>query len=169
MAWGWGTTYLRDILVPHGWAVGRTKNFETVIHPSGRHAIAITSANQHAGRTADGRTNSELRTRYKKGEMMADAVSSNAQMSLASIIPLAGLVPEPVDEAKLQTWLLLHYYDREQHTIRAELSLPDAMHDGWIYSWDPRIMLQPITFSPDVKRNDDNGDDGIEIDVRRRQ
>lgn len=163
MAWGFSIGALRDILVARAWEVGRSNNFETVIHPSRSHAIAVTSGNARAGdRTAT------PRTRYKKGEAMMLAVSRNTQMSLASLAHHAALVPDQSDPRGMHTWLLLHYYDRLSESIRAELSLPDYMENGWVSGWAERIMLDPVDFSTDVDLGIDDGDDDIDIDVTRR-
>ena len=47
----------------------------------------------------------------------------------------------------MRTWLLLHYYDRIAEIIRAELSLPNFMENGWVTGWAERIMLDPMPFS----------------------
>jgi hypothetical protein len=163
MAWGFSLGTLRDILAARAWKVGRLNNFETVIHPSRSHAVAVTSGNARAGdRTAT------PRTRYRKGEAMQLAISGNTQMSLAAESVHAAFVPDEADPRRMHTWLLLHYYDRLTETIRAELSLPDYMENGWVTGWAERIMLDPIDFSTDVDLNIDDGDDDIDIDIARR-
>jgi hypothetical protein len=163
MAWGFSISALRDILVVRAWKVGRFNNFETVVHPTRSHAVAVTSGNARAGDRF-----AMPRTRYRKGEAMQLAVSGNTQMSLASLSDDPAFVPDEADPRRMHTWLLLHYYDRLTETIRAELSLPDYMENGWITGWAERILLDPIDFSTDVDLGIDDGDDDIDIDITRR-
>jgi len=167
MAWGFTIGALRDLLIPQSWTLGRFNNFETVIHPTRAHAIAVTSGNSHAGdRTAT------PRTRYRKGETMLLVVTGNTQMSFAAVSDDVALIPDASDPSAMHTWLLLHYHDRLAEQIRAELSLPNHMENGWITGWAERIMLDPMDFSTGIAINpaddDDPGDDTIDIDVSRR-
>jgi hypothetical protein len=167
MAWGFTIGALRDILVDRDWGIGRFNNFETVIHPSRSHAVAVTSGNAQAGdRTAT------PRTRYRKGETMALAVSANTQMSFAVLSDDDAFARDESDPRRMRTWLLLHYHDRGVEQIRAELSLPSHMENGWITGWAERIILRPTDFSTSITiaPGDDGGDGGdeIEIDVTRR-
>lgn len=165
MAWGFTIGALRDDLVSDGWTVGRHRNLETVIHPSASHGVLVTSANSHAGNPGG-----ELRTRYRKGDATALAVSQNAQMSLGLIATDQADVAllSEVEAQAGQTWLLLHRLDPMAEVIRAELSLPDYIEHGWITGWAERIMLEPIDFSTDVDMATDDGDDDIDIAVVRR-
>jgi len=169
MAWGFTIGALRDMLVNRGWGIGRFNNFETVIHPSRLHALAVTSGNAQAGdRTA------RPRTRYRKGETMALAVNGNTQMSFAALSRHDAFVPDESDPRTMHTWLLLHYHDRQIEQIRAELSLPNHMDNGWISGWAERIILGSMDFAtgvaimPGDDEDNDGGVDHIEIDVTRR-
>jgi hypothetical protein len=167
MAWGFTIGALRDMLVDRDWGIGRFNNFETVIHPSRSHAVAVTSGNAHAGdRTAT------PRTRYRKGETMALAVTGNTQMSFAALSDDDAFAPDESDPRTMHTWLLLHYHDRGMERIRAELSLPNHMENGWITGWAERIILGPMDFSTSITiipgDDGDAGGDEIEIDVTRR-
>lgn len=165
LAWGQTIAALRDELVGDGWTVGRHRNLESVINPSRSHGVLVTSANSDAGNPGG-----ELRTRYRKGEATALAVSQNVQMSFGALaINEADAVLLADAEVQAgQTWLLLHRLDSMTDTIRAELSLPDFIEHGWITGWAERVMLDPIEFSTDVDMGTDDGDDDIDIDVVRR-
>lgn len=167
MAWGFTIGALRDLLVARGWTIGRFNNFETVIHPTRSHAVAVTSGNSHAGDPT-----ATPRTRYRKGETMQLAVSGNTQLSFASLSDSLAFVPDASDPRGMHTWLLLHYHDRLAEQIRAELSLPNFMENGWITGWAERIMLDPMDFSTGIAITPDDdldsGGDDIEIDVTRR-
>lgn len=164
MAWGFTIGALRDMLVAREWGIGRFNNFETVIHPSHSHSVAVTSGSSQAGdQTAT------PRTRYRKGETMALAVSANSQMSFAALSDDDVFVPDEADPRTMHTWLLLHYHDRGGEQIRAELSLPNHIENGWITGWAERIILGAMDFSTNITITPgDEGDDDIDIDVTRR-
>lgn len=165
MAWGFTIGALRDDLVNDGWTVGRERNLETVVHPSGSHGVLVASGNSHAG-NPDG----ELRTRYRKGDATALVVTQNSQMALGAMASNeadARLLSDASPQGR-QTWLLLHRLDSAHEVIRAELSLPDYIEHGWITGWRERIMLDPIDFSTDVDMGTEDADDDIDITVVRR-
>lgn len=165
MAWGFAIAALRDRLVYEDWKIGRFNNFETVIHPSGTHAVAVTSGDAHAGDPI-----STPRTRYRKGQAMELVVSGNLQMSLAAVAHDDALVPEEANPVSMRTWLLLHYYDRIAEAVQAELSLPSFIENGWVTGWAERIMVDPVPFSTgfDLPAEHDDLEDGIDIDINRR-
>jgi hypothetical protein len=54
------------------------------------------------------------------------------------------------DDGGTATWVLLYHVTEAE--IRAELSLPDSMVDGYIDTWLERIVLAPIPLAaaPDL-------------------
>jgi hypothetical protein len=84
-------------------------------------------------------------TRYEKGVATVEAVSRNfLQLSLP--IDLGDDEPVDADIDGIGTWILL--YNVTETEIRAELSLPDSMVDGYIDTWLERIILPPIPLQP---------------------
>ncbi len=162
LAWGKGTGHLRDVLKVRGWTADSCSNYETVVHPSNSHGIALA-----AGTADTGRRDGSPRTKTPKGPATSRAVMRNAQMSFAGEDPAFGDAPgENSDRA---TWLLLHYHDRAAEEIRLELSCPDEMSGQQVTGWRERILLDAVPFSTDVEIPiEDDTDIDIDVDVSRR-
>lgn len=159
LAWGKGTGHLRDVLKLRGWVADSYSNYETVVHPSNSHAIALAAGTADTGRKA------LPRTKTPKGPATSRAVRRNAQMSFVGADPAFGYVA--VEDEHRTTWLLLHYHDRVADQIRLELSCPDEMTGKQVTGWSERIPLEPVPFATDVEI--DNEDDvDIDVDVSRR-
>jgi hypothetical protein len=136
--WGRTTRYLREELVPAGWAFDNPRNLARTVHPSGEFAVVATSGDAMTGR-AQGRPT----TRNPKGEATERAVQVNEQLTLdlGNLIRLPGS-GRTDDTWDLRTWYLLYYADREE--FRVELSLPATIQNGWITDWIERIILPPL-------------------------
>ncbi len=162
LAWGKGIGHLRDVMKTRGWTADSTSNYETVVHPTNAHAIALASGTPETGR-ADGTP----RTKTPKGPATSRVVKQNQQLSFAGADPAFG--DALVDDKDRETWVLLHYYDREAEEIRCELSCPSEMTGKQVTGWRDRIMLDPMPFSADLEIDVDGDDAGeIDIDVSRR-
>jgi hypothetical protein len=168
LAWGKGTGHLRDLKRPQGWSADRTANLETVVHPSGEHAIALS-----AGTADTGRAKGLPRTKTPKGPATSRVVARNRQLLLTAENPeaFAGTGvdvedPDPITER--ETWMLLHFYDKETGEIRLELSCPLEMKGKQITAWRERLILDPVPFTGEIEITIDEDDDPIDIDVVRR-
>jgi hypothetical protein len=128
---------LREQLVPLGWSYDNPRNLARTVSPDRR--VAIVTA---LGDAATGVPGLSPSTRYEKGLATMEAVNRNF-LQLAFPIDLGDEQPveEPVDA--LVTWVLL--YTVTETEIRAELSLPDSMVEGYIDTWLERIVLPPVT------------------------
>lgn len=162
LAWGKGIGNLRDGKKTAGWTADSGSNYETVVHPSNSHAVALASG------TADtGRANATPRTKTPKGPATSRVVARNVQLSFAGADPAFG--ETPVEDEKRATWLLLHFYDKAAEEIRCELSCPSEMTGKQVTGWSERILLEPVPFSIDLDIDIDDDDEGdIDIDVSRR-
>ncbi len=128
---------LREQLIPLGWSYDNPRNLARTRSPDRRVALIAT-----LGDAATGSPLVDPSTRYEKGIATAEAITRNfVQLSLP--IDLEDEGPLDADEiTPVTTWVLLyHVTDTE---IRAELSLPDSMVDGYIDTWLERIILAPI-------------------------
>jgi hypothetical protein len=162
LAWGKGTGHLRDILKLRGWTADSLSNFETVVHPSNSHAVALA-----AGTADTGRRGGLPRTRTPKGPATSRVVRRNAQLSFVGNDPAFG--DAPVADKDRATWLLLHHYDKDAGEIRLELSWPAEMSGKQVTGWRERILLVAVPFSSDVEIPIDDEDDiDIDVDVSRR-
>jgi hypothetical protein len=162
LAWGKGIGHLRDLTKPRGWRADRDSNYETAVHPSNSHGVALASGNPDTGRE-----DALPRTKTPKGPATGRAVKRNAQLPLGHETDVFADTGETVDDTSRETWLLLHHYDREAEEIRLELSCPLEMKGKQITEWRERIILEPVPFSDNVEIDiDDDGD--IDIDIRRK-
>jgi hypothetical protein len=135
---------LREQLVPLGWSHDNPRNLARTVSPDRRVAIIAT-----LGDAATGVAHALPSTRYEKGLATTEAVNHNF-LQLTLPIDLGDEEPFDADTEGTTTWVLLcHVTDTE---IRAELSLPDSMVDGYIDTWIERLILPPITLqsTPDV-------------------
>ena len=156
--WNFATQALRDLLVTEGWSKENTLNYELTVHPSGSHALAVSSG--------DKRTGDEEHTpcTNEKGKCTRDAIERNLQLSFARISP-SDFPPD--DDEEPDTWLLMYHIDAKKEEIRIELSRPDGLNaDNEINSWSERIVLtaQPFGAVPTTKSQNDDDDDTDEID-----
>jgi hypothetical protein len=150
--WANSVRYLRDELVPAGWAKARQLNFELVVRPGGMTAIAVT-----AGDEATGCPDVQPRTGNPKGAMTVAAVVAN----------IGPQTLFEVDTFRRRTWFLL--YHRDEAEIRVELSLPDNVSpSGYIDSWSERIILPPYELAERVPDPGPQPALPIHVPVRRR-
>jgi hypothetical protein len=133
---------LREHLIPLGWAYDNPRNLARTVSPDRRVAIIAT-----LGDAATGVAHVPPSTRYEKGIATVEAVSRNfLQLTLPIDLGATGFVD--TDDAETTTWVLL--YNVTEAEIRAELSLPDSMVDGYIDTWLERIILPPVPLQPAV-------------------
>lgn len=155
---------LRDGLVPQGWKPDSAKNYQTTIHPSGTHAIAVAGGNANTGIGDKHPT-----TKRDRGQATRDAVDANSQLDMADLEETFPRSLRPLTVPRLHTWLLLHYIDRTAQEVRSELSLPLEMtDDGFVSSWQERVILSSVPFSPDAVPTDDTDEPDIDIDIKRK-
>jgi hypothetical protein len=127
---------LREQLLPLGWWYDNPRNLARTVSPDRQVAVIAT-----LGDAATGVPQVRPSTRYEKGIATVEAVSRNfVQLTL----PMDVGDDQPVDPDMdgIATWILL--YNVTESEIRAELSLPDSMVDGYIDTWLERIILAPI-------------------------
>jgi hypothetical protein len=165
LAWGRAVGHLRDLTKPRGWTADRSSNYETAVHPSNAHCVAVA-----AGTRETGRSTGVPRTRTPKGPATSRVVTRNAQLPLGHGTDVfAGAGVARVEDEGRETWLLLHFYDREDDEIRLELSCPSEMSGSQITAWRERLLIDPVPFSEDVEVEEfDEPELPIDIDVPRR-
>ncbi|GIH17677.1 hypothetical protein [Rugosimonospora africana] len=158
---------LRERLIPFGWSFDNPRNLARTVSPDRRVAVITT-----LGDGATGFPHALPSTRYEKGLATIEAVGRNfLQLSLP--IDLSdledrrppggdGVDSDDLDSGGLPTgdalfdaeddgtatWILL--YNVTDTEIRAELSLPDSMVEGYIDTWVERVVLPPIPLEPAV-------------------
>lgn len=161
--------------VHHGWANARLLQIELTIDPE--HTIAIQTL------TGDHRTgNPDMapRTRNPRGPNGRLLLSQGEEEEQPSLFP--ELVPHPAaapdtaessDLAGVSVWVLLVHREAnaQDGTVfwHSELSLPHPPDErGHITGWYQRITFPPVTFGPVVFPSDEEGPDGIDIQVGAR-
>lgn len=131
---------LREQLVPLGWSYDNPRNLARTVSPDRRVAIIAT-----LGDTGTGVPDVRPSTRYEKGIATVEAVCRNfVQLALPIDLGDDGPVDDEFDG--IATWVLLYHLTESE--IRAELSLPDSMVDGYIDTWVERIILAPVPLEP---------------------
>lgn len=170
IAWGKTIAHLRDVKKVDGWLANRDWNFETVVHPSRSHAIAVAAGTPATGR----REGAVPRTRTPKGEVTSRRVDRNAQLSLGDgtnvfVGPGIGPAIDEVIGEVGETWMYLHYFDKRAEEIRLELSLPLEMRGKQITAWRERIIIGAVPFAADLEIALGLDDDApIDIDIARK-
>jgi len=134
---------LREQLVPLGWTFDNPRNLARTVSPDARVAIITT-----LGDAATGVPHVPPSTRYEKGIATVEAVNRNF-LQLTLPIEIEDFVSGDDDgDGETTTWVLL--YNVTETEIRAELSLPDSMVDGFIDTWLERIILPSMPLQPSV-------------------
>lgn len=167
--WGKTVGYLRDHLLVEGWRRSRRFQYETVVSPDGRLAIAVA-----AGDFGTGMGHLPVRTRSPKGPATDVAILVNTGASTVEMSELFESFPAADPLPTNKTWILLFFADDLKNEIRLELSLPTGLADDrQVAVWGERIILQAITWggtgSSQVVPDDDldQGDDPV-VRVERR-
>jgi hypothetical protein len=127
---------LREQLLPLGGGYDNPRTRARTVTPARQVAVNAT-----LGDAATGVPHVRPSTRYEKGIATVEAVSRNfVQLTLPMDVGDDQRVDPDMDG--VATWILL--YNVTESEIRAELSLPDSMVDGYIDTWLERIILAPI-------------------------
>jgi hypothetical protein len=146
--WARMVAQVRMELCPRGWTERDDENFSVVVSPDGTRAIAIVSGNENTGLDA------QPCTRRPRGPVTQDAVRETQ-------LALFKEVEREVRAKYCATWFLLFYPDRGE--IRAELSLPERMADGWITSWKRRLRF--VSVPRELRTDGPSADDEPGFDV----
>jgi hypothetical protein len=163
LVWGKGIGNLRDVMkVRSAWRPDSTSNYETVVHSSGSHGVALALGTAQTGR----RDGHPPRTKTPKGPATMRVIELNRQLTLVGEDPAFGT--DSADVAPRETWLLLHHYDPVAEEIRCEPSCPAVMEGKQVTGWRQRILLEPVPFSLNLEFPLDDDADDIDIDVSRR-
>jgi hypothetical protein len=150
------TRRLAELLIPLGWARKDSDGLALIVSPSGDMAIIIGSGDEGTGVS-----DHPVRSRYPKGPATKMAVEQNRQLEL---FPRATQPQESTGTRR--TWLLLRR--RIKDRLYAELSLPyEVGEDDHVVEWSRRIILEPVSFEPDVHHEEDAGQP-INIDIQPR-
>lgn len=131
MTWLAAVARLREEFLRDGFVRDDTANFSTIVHHPKMLKIAVANTDENTGHPVADPTN-----RSKKGELGRRAALIN-QLSL----PFGGVAAEPED-AKLpgfSTWYLCIYVHGD--TVRAELSHPTKIENGYFSDWSERLVL----------------------------
>lgn len=131
MVWMAAVVRLREEFSRLGFVKDNTANFPTIIHHGNLVKVAVANTDENTGHLVAKPTN-----RSKKGELGRRAAFINQMM-----LPFMGTPSEP-EEAKLpgfSTWYLCIYVHGD--TVRAELSHPTEIENGYFADWSERLVL----------------------------
>jgi hypothetical protein len=162
LAWGKTMKRLRDILIPLGWSAVNDRNLPSVVDPSQKISIVVTTGDEGTGVAS-----LAVRTKYRKGPATAAIIIKNGeQLSLFGqgnqVVPIKKCDPDSV------TWVLL--VARTENEVRCELSLPTRFdYSGHVGDCIERILLPPISLDGDkVELPVDDSADNIDIKISKR-
>jgi hypothetical protein len=158
-AWAETVRALRAIKVPQGWIQSDDKNVSLTISPNMEHAIQVMAGDRYTGL---GDPHLVPQPKNQKGEATAFVVES-AQLSLFGARTTHRLRKGPI------VWFLLIHRVPGKDEVRAELSLPASMLDGYVTTWHHRHNLGTIQLGPKpTPKRDGDGPSDINVEVRRK-
>jgi hypothetical protein len=158
--------FMRDGLLPKGWAKGGLPNLESVIHPSRSFQIVPSSGNW-----ATGDPDRMPATRHLKGRRTQEVIADNGQFALDVVGSTLEAKPE------IKTFFFLTYEDEDKEEIRHELAIPTHMtigpkaKKGRIDEFGSRIILTPVKLDADTDLDEEHEEefsDDLDISVERR-
>lgn len=158
--------FMRDGLLPQGWAKGGLPNLESIIHPSRSFQIVPSSGNW-----ATGYSDRMPATMNPKGRRTAEVIADNGQFSLDVVGSTLESKPE------IKTFFFLTYEDGDKEEIRHELAIPTHMtigpkaKKGRIDEFGSRIILTPIEFEVEADLDEEHEEEfseDLDISVERR-
>jgi hypothetical protein len=131
--WSREVRRMTELLVLDDWIRINPDNQPTIVHPSKKWCLVVTSGSSGVGVRYATPT-----TKNPKGRSIRDAVMENAELAL--------LGPQDVNPALAglrETWTLLTYVNINDE-IQAEISLPKEMPGDQITAWEHRILIPTI-------------------------
>ena len=131
--WSREVRRMTELLVLDDWIRINPDNQPTIVHPSKKWCLVVTS-----GSSGTGVRYATPTTKNPKGRSIREAVMENAELALLS--------PQDVDAALAslrETWMLMTYVDINDQ-IHSEVSLPREMPGDQITAWEHRILIPTI-------------------------
>jgi len=122
-----------ELYVPQGWQRIDPDCQPTLVHPSNKWSLVVSSGN-----SATGVAYAMPTTKNPKGRSIRRAVEGNAELALYQPQDI-----EPALAGLRETWMLMTYVNIEDE-IQSEVSLPKEMEGEFISDWADRILLPPI-------------------------
>jgi len=168
-SWRFGTRRAREVLRSYGWLKDETDQLSTIINHSLGMRIAVANTDDATGVAS---VSVSPQNRSKKGTATDRAVDGN-QKSLFDDLPPDGKVvlfkPRERHSKTYATYYLCVFNEGED--VRAELSYPVEVTNGFFVGFSERIILiKPGEWppSPSDKRDADDGETEFDIPVRRK-
>lgn len=166
LMWTRTTRRLREQLTPkpRSWRSVDINQLPMAVNPDRTVGIVVSSGDAFTGLDIPGQ---QPKTRYPKGAMTAAVVERNEQLALFDVPGEAeSVTPNPGEYAALVTWVLLWYRDGRRREIRGEVSRPEKVGDDRkIDHWAQRILLPPIPLGDEVKLDEGDEPDDVDVDV----
>lgn len=151
---------LRDRLASFGWKRSNARGLPTVVCPSGKVAITVSTGDEGTG------TDALARTKYPKGAAALFAVTVNQLAFAGDGFDFPPFEDSSSDAEDRATWYLLFVKDGAE--IRAELSLPAGVGDsGHVEGFVTRYRLPPLDLTEKAPQRASDEPD-VEINVARK-
>ena len=168
-SWRMGTRRLREILRrKDGWVKDETDQVASVLNERLALRIAVSNTDENTGIDDP---NLYPRNRAEKGLATDRIVQQNQQSFMATLDESVNVVqfPDGAASKPVITWYLCLY--NEGDIVRAELSCPDGVENGFFTGFIERIILigseEPDDGTPRRYGNSD-GEDGLDVPVKRK-
>lgn len=131
--WSREVRRITELLVLDDWIRINPDNQPTIVHPTKKWCLVVTS-----GSSGTGVRYATPTTKNPKGRSIREAVMENAELALLS--------PQDVHAALAslrETWMLMTFVDINDR-IYSEVSLPREMLGDQITAWEHRILIPTI-------------------------
>ena len=131
--WSREVRRITELLVLDDWIRINPDNQPTIVHPTKKWCLVVTS-----GSSGTGVRYATPTTKNPKGRSIREAVMENAELALLS--------PQDVHAALAslrETWMLMTFVDINDR-IYSEVSLPREMPGDQITAWEHRILIPTI-------------------------
>ena len=106
-----------------------------------------------------------------RGTATVDSINSrNNAGNQPSLFDTVVAPPTVNHEPPLGEWLLLYFYDEQEHELRSEFSRPAMVtQDGRIAKWDVRVLLKTVHTDFEISQPDlfQTEDDDIDFTISR--
>ncbi|MDO4899561.1 hypothetical protein [Actinomyces sp.] len=151
--WAKTVSAVRKYLGGLGWQAHDRGNAPRSVSPDGHlTAIAAMGGNASTGNPGERPANARSKGPTFRNEVDDNAALSHIRLAHQLVLDLSeGATTADTAVARgtsLHTWILLYFWDRSEHVLRCELSLPVACDDGIITHWHTRIILPEVPLEP---------------------
>lgn len=166
---------LRQGLRPRGWERQMHGGVALTVDPARGIALGVTTGDENTGDP-----NASPRTKNRKGSGTESVVIQNTRQlelfgpTIPQIVPPSGpdVAKLSINGREYTTFYLMYRLAENSDLVKLEVSMPKAFDDGWIVSWQERILLPDLDLKPrpvfEEGGGPGGGDSPIVVEVSRK-